>query len=298
MTELPVAEDHSSSEMTDLATSTSTSATADPPVLATASSSWSSPKATSGSPKVTSGSPSAKGFLASEPLLSDPLARASRNLDEEGYREVSGVAVASLVMGLVALSLLFLVRAFHPVAYAVVPLLGCGLAMRGWWLIRTSEGELTGELFAGWGAGLSAFALAAGWGWQAYEYATEVPEGFQRIHYRQLALDQLEGATQQMPQEVLELDQESVFIKGYIYPGDKTAGIREFILCRDKGDCCFGGQPPPWDMIHVTLKKDVPTLNYNLSQFKVFGQFRIQQGQALHDLGAVLYHIDEAEFRQ
>ena len=51
-----------------------------------------------------------------------------------------------------------------------------------------------------------------------------------------------------------ELDGKKVFIKGYMYPSSQMTGIREFVLCRDNGTCCFGGQPRLTDMIRVKLK--------------------------------------------
>ena len=51
--------------------------------------------------------------------------------------------------------------------------------------------------------------------------------------------------------EVAALDGKPIFIKGYMYPTGRQTGITEFVLVKDTGQCCFGGQPKLTDMIVV-----------------------------------------------
>ena len=46
-----------------------------------------------------------------------------------------------------------------------------------------------------------------------------------------------------VPNSAVALNTEKVYIKGYVYAGSETAGIQKFVLCRDAGTCCFGGNP-------------------------------------------------------
>ncbi|HEY1067160.1 MAG TPA: DUF3299 domain-containing protein [Pirellulales bacterium] len=210
------------------------------------------------------------------------------------YRELSGLACVALAVAVVSLASLVLISLFqpYPLAFALLPAIGVGIGLRAWSQIARSEGDLTGAPLAVAGIWLSALALAAGWGTLAFIYATEVPEGFERIHYSQLKLDE-NGAP---PPDIAQLDGKKVFIKGYVYPDKDTFGIKQFILCRDNGDCCFGGRPPLSDMIQVTLTPP-QSLTFHTYQFKVYGTFRFQPSKAmLGELGAVLYHIDDARF--
>ncbi len=61
------------------------------------------------------------------------------------------------------------------------------------------------------------------------------------------------SAGQVVPPSALALEGKKIFIKGYIYPGREKDGIRQFLLVRDQGDCCFGGNPKITDRIQVTL---------------------------------------------
>ena len=92
-----------------------------------------------------------------------------------------------------------------------------------------------------------------GWSWLGFVYATEVPEGYQRIGYGQLQPDP-NHPDEPIPPAAKELDGQKVFIKGYVYPTISQHGIREFLLVRDEGSCCFGGNPKITDRIQVTLR--------------------------------------------
>ena len=92
----------------------------------------------------------------------------------------------------------------------------------------------------------------SGPGWLTYDYLTEVPDGYERISYADLQPDPAQ-AGQVVPPSALELEGKKIFIKGYIYPGREKDGIRQFLLVRDQGDCCFGGNPKITDRIQVTL---------------------------------------------
>jgi hypothetical protein len=133
--------------------------------------------------------------------------------------------------------------------------------------------------------------LSAGWGIAGMIYATEVPEGYQRISYEQLQPDQ-DAPGQIMPPSALELDGKRVFIKGYVFPGAQQRGLKQFVLCRDNGDCCFGGNPKLTDRILVNLA-DPMRLEYSTRLHKLAGTFRIKPARATDGLdGGVLYHLE------
>jgi hypothetical protein len=222
-----------------------------------------------------------------------PSVATSRHGDVTQYREFNGLAAVALGVAVLSVLTLLLYEIFNPIAFAFLPALAVGLGIRAWWTIRSYPLEYTGSSIAFSAIVVALLAMLSGWSLMAYEYATEVPEGFLRIQYSDLKIDPETG---ELPESLLALDGQRVFIKGYMYPGTKTHGIEQFVLCRDNGDCCFGGQPPLTDMIQVTLQ-DTQRINYNIWQQKVWGTFRIAQGRALHDdLGTVLYHLDDASF--
>jgi hypothetical protein len=60
---------------------------------------------------------------------------------------------------------------------------------------------------------------------------------------------------------------------------------------RDKGDCCFGGDPKLTDMILVKLKPPLKA-TFDMRVRKLAGTFKVAPGRALDGLGGVIYHLD------
>ena len=112
--------------------------------------------------------------------------------------------------------------------------------------------ELVGKPLAVLGAVGCAVMLIVGVTKHSYDYATEVPEGYQRISFADLQPDE-EHPELPVPPSALELDGKRVFVKGYFYPDGQEYNIERFVLVPDMGTCCFGGQPKLTDMIEVSL---------------------------------------------
>ena len=168
--------------------------------------------------------------------------------DYEQYRALSTAAVASLIIGLLS------PLAILSWSLAVVPITGVLVSLLAIAKVRRNRSELSGETLARVGLALSLAFGVIGPGWLGYVYATEVPPGYERISYALLQPDETQPG-QIVPPSALDLEGKRVFIKGYVYPGQRTNGIQEFLLVRDQGDCCFGGDPKITDRIHVTLEE-------------------------------------------
>ena len=99
-------------------------------------------------------------------------------------------------------------------------------------------------------------------------------------------------AGQLVPPSALELEGKKIFIKGYVYPGRQKDGIRQFLLVRDQGDCCFGGNPKLTDRIQVTLE-DPLVLSYAPRLHHLGGTFHVEpQDKAIDGaVGGVFYHL-------
>lgn len=205
---------------------------------------------------------------------------------ETAYRALSTAAVACLVLGILS-----------PLAavswvFGVIPALAIGLGMRALWRIRQFPEDYTGLGLARAGLALAAISWPLGWGRLTYEYVTEVPDGFQRISYAELQADP-HKPEELVPPTALALDGKRVFIKGYVYPGAMNHGIKRFLLVRDNGTCCFGGQKPKLnDMIDVTLGGDL-AIDYTTGIRKLAGTFRVAPRQGVDpEVGMVLYQLD------
>ncbi|MBI2824108.1 MAG: DUF4190 domain-containing protein [Planctomycetia bacterium] len=202
----------------------------------------------------------------------------------EQYKALSVLAVTSGALGLLS-SLAFLNWGL-----ALIPVLGVLTGLVALRRIRLRPTELTGSRVAWAGILLSILFLCGGWAYLAYAYVTELPAGYERLSYASLQPD-TEVKGEIYPPDVADWNGKRVFIKGYVYPGKQQSGIKQFVLCRDNGDCCFGGQPKLTDRILVTLKGPL-ALEYSTRLRHVGGTFRFEPANAVDGLGGVIYHLD------
>ncbi len=203
----------------------------------------------------------------------------------EQYRSLSTAAVASLVVGLLS------TLAILDWILIAIPVIGVALSTFAWLKVKRHGDELSGLGLAHAGLILSIVFLICGPAWLTYAYLTELPDGYDRVSYAELQPDPAE-AGQQVPPSALELEGKKIFIKGYIYPGREKDGIQQFLLVRDQGDCCFGGNPKITDRIQVTLT-DPLRLRYQPRLHKVGGVFHVEPQQAAVGgaKGGVFYHL-------
>ena len=209
----------------------------------------------------------------------------------EQYRALSTSAVASLIVGLLSC------LAFLDWTLVAIPVIGVPLSLLSLAKIKRRGNELTGLGLAKTGLALSLLFVVLGPSWLTYQYVTELPEGYQRISYAELQPEAAQ-AGQQVPPSALALEGKKIFLKGYVYPGRRKKGIRRFLLVRDRGECCFGGDPKITDRILVTLE-DPLRLEYQPRLHKLGGTFHVEvQGKAIDNAkGGVFYHL-KADYLQ
>jgi hypothetical protein len=160
-----------------------------------------------------------------------------------------------------------------------VPVLGVILSAIAYRQIRVSGGNLSGGWLALGSLVTQCLMVVAFSTMHVYSYATEVPPGFDRVSFGADISKKgfaVEGGIQKIHPDVKKLVGQKVMIKGYMYPTKAVDGLTSFVLCRDNGDCCFGGQPKTTDMILINMKGD------NHARFRqglvaVAGVFRAEQ---------------------
>ena len=208
---------------------------------------------------------------------------------EDRYRAVSGTAIAAAVAA--ALSPL----AFFDWSLAVVPILGVVLGGLAYRTISRRPDEFTGWPLAIGAIVVSAVSLIAGLVTLSRAYAAELPDGYERLNYG--LLQPLPGDPSDMvPDTARTMDGRNVLLKGYIYPGKQQTGITQFLLVRDQGDCCFGGNPKITDRVLVQLKDPghPKGINFSSRLTKIAGRFVIRPMSAPGMDGGVLYHLEDA----
>jgi hypothetical protein len=207
----------------------------------------------------------------------------------ESYRALSGAAIAAATLAVLS------PLVFFGWWLATVPAIGIVLAAIAIRDISLRPSALTGRRLAIAAACLSTTMLVGGLASLAREYAAELPEGFTRAGYE--LLQPAEGDPPgSIPDSARALDGASVLIKGYVYPGKEQRGIVQFLLVRDQGDCCFGGNPKITDRVLVHLA-DPAGISFTPRLTKVAGRFRVEPAGTDTLAGGVLYHLDEAFIR-
>jgi hypothetical protein len=210
--------------------------------------------------------------------------------DGEGrYRAVAGTAIAAAVLA--ALSPL----AFIDWSLTAVPALGLVLGILAYRTITQRPEAFTGRTLALGSIAVSVAMLVGGLVAHSWAYAAELPPGFERLNYGMLQpLDGDPAGT--VPDTARTMDGRNVLLKGYMYPGKQQRGITQFLLVRDQGDCCFGGNPKITDRVLVQLKDPAhPTgIDFSPRLTKIAGRFVIRPMGAPGLDGGVLYHLEDA----
>lgn len=201
------------------------------------------------------------------------------------YRALSMAAVVTLVFGIVSLAgLVFPVLLW-------IPLVGIGFGVVALRRLSRQRDELTGRRAALTGLVLSVLCFGGGVAIATTIYVTEVPKDYERIGFFELQPDK-RRPNLPVSQRALDLNGKKVFIKGYIYPDDRSSDLKKFVLVPDMGTCCFGGQPKLTDMMEVTLTDPLRT-RFSFRRRKLAGILRVNtELKEISGLTGVYYQLE------
>ena len=205
----------------------------------------------------------------------------------EQYRSVSKASVVCVVFALLS----FLAFLFE--AFVLLPFLSICFGLFALSQIKKYPDELTGSRATKIGMLISAIALVTSVSMYCLIYATEVPEGYQRISF--YTLEPNKRTKLPVAEKAFELDGQKVFVKGYVRPGMKKNRLKKFILVGDFGSCCFGGNPKITDVIAVSLINEDDYVNYGYRLRRIGGEFilhRRPKAVQEKDLPSIVYEIE------
>ncbi len=188
------------------------------------------------------------------------------------YRPIPLLVPISL--GFVFLSLVAAVMA----ELLVIPVVGASLGLIAWRQIRASGGGLSGGALAMVSFCSQTVLTVSFAAMHVYSFATEVPPGFERVNFSADISKKgfsNEGGRLGIHPDVQKLVDQKVMIKGYMYPTKRMEGLTSFVLCRDNGVCCFGGQPNTADMILIQMKGE-QSARFQTGLVAVAGVFRAE----------------------
>lgn len=212
--------------------------------------------------------------------------------EEFTYRPMPVLAPLTLFFGVCSIAGLI------TVAGLAVGFVGLLLGEICLWQIRKSEGELSGRTLTRIGVALAALFVVLGGSYHGFVYATEVPDGYERVSFNWLSKKAItfEDGSLKLDPEVDAIDGKQVYIKGYMYPTGQLNGLTRFLLLKDTGQCCFGGQPKMTDMIVVEFKNGMTVDHREMQLVGVAGTFHAKQVMQSGELTSI-YAIDGTHFR-
>ncbi|MGC4004133.1 MAG: hypothetical protein QM811_13840 [Pirellulales bacterium] len=230
--------------------------------------------------------------VAELPYASPAIERSSVG-DEawENYRPIPIFAVVSLLVSIAGLV------AFFDSFMLSIGVFTLVMAVMAWFSVRKNRDVVRGTAVAGVALALGLVNTLGAGAYHVYDYATEVPEGYVRLSYAKLQPDERDPVAWDL--KIQQLDGTKVFIEGYALAGNQQKGIKTFILCRDKGDCCFGGNPKISERVLIQLTDPVG-IDYTDREQKFIGVFRNKKLSNAVDVsngGDVWYVLEGASKR-
>ena len=217
------------------------------------------------------------------------------------YVPVPVSAIVGLVLSVVGLFGIFALLAVPLAVFGVL------VSLAAWWTIRRSDGAFGGKGVAIAGIVVGLVGSIGGVTRESIAYRNEVPENYERVSFkydisdpgveRGLAPNGQPGIA--VPDDVMELVGKNVFVKGYMYPDpdNRTKNIESFLLVKDLGDCCFGGEPAITDMIGIEFPEDeaLRATFYEQTKVGVGGKFKVREDYAF-GANEPVYAIEATHF--
>ncbi len=172
----------------------------------------------------------------------------------------------------------------------VLALVGIFVSLGAVLQIRAGKDRYSGMNLAVIGGGLSTFFLGLGSYLMYSDYKAELPPGYTRVNFpSEIAEKQFvfEGNQRKIHPEVKPFVDQPIFVKGWMWQ-TASAGS-SFILLKDNGKCCFGGNPAAYDMMLVQMQNG-DEFPYQSGLISVAGVLRAnpdaQTGQAVYIMEA------------
>lgn len=160
-----------------------------------------------------------------------------------GYQVIGTLSVGCFVLGLLS------VLTFLHFALVVVPLASLTLGVLAMRKILHAREVTTGATFTTAGIILAVTFWTAGYGWLIYDFYTRAPAGYVVVDWTDLVAD---GA--RPSKKAFELENQRVFVRGYMRPTRHVSNLRRFSMRRSQAHCkSCSPLTRPTDVMQVEL---------------------------------------------
>jgi hypothetical protein len=201
------------------------------------------------------------------------------------YRSVSVLAVLSIVVGFFSILTAFS-WLFH-----IIPIVAVAMALGAKWRISRRPEALVGNRLATLALVLTFVLWGVGTAGLIYLELKEVPHGYTPLTFEMLAPPN-PGAENPLPPDIEKLEGEKIYLKGHMYPGRQSIGLKSFLLVPTLAHCKFcASQIPLHEIVQVELVGDLTT-DYTSAPTGVGGRLRIDKDVAKGKKFGQLYKIE------
>ena len=189
-----------------------------------------------------------------------------RPQEEDQYRAIGSLSITSFVFGLLSFtSIIF-------GTLLIVPLLGLIFGVLSARKIIAMPTIMGGLKLTVAGMILSfVFGCVGIWS-QYHNYYHATPAGYAKIDFYKIAA----GDSGAIPNEIMALNDQKVFIEGHMYPQKQQDNIEKFALVRTLQSSSFAGTPDPTDMILVEIKTG-QKLDYRAKPIRIGGTLKVRR---------------------
>ncbi|MCL2346939.1 MAG: hypothetical protein FWC50_01630 [Planctomycetaceae bacterium] len=202
-----------------------------------------------------------------------------RPQEKDGYRAIGSLSVTAFVFGILS----FL--AFFSWLLLIFPLLGLIFGGRALQKIIAAPNVMGGLSLTIAGMLLSLFFGGMSLLWHYWSYYNVIPTGYTAVEFTDFAAGRERGT---IPEDILALDGQRVFVTGYMFPTKKQSGFSEFALVRTLNPSTYASATPyPTDMILVRLGRD-QTTSYRTSPLRVGGILHVNRDYSYENLPYII----------
>jgi hypothetical protein len=205
------------------------------------------------------------------------------------YRHIEPMAVVSLTLGAMS----FLPMFGWPMI--PIPIAGAIFGMLALRQITNFPGQRTGRGIAIAGLTLSIALGLLGVGFYVFVVVHGAPIGYTKVTFAEMQPDRDLGEL--LPQDIIDLEDKFIYVKGYMYPGRRSTGIQQFVLVPTQAHCKFCQRAlASTEMIKVTMVSD-QLADYSVHMVGVGGKLKIDPREAHRPFGGMPYQIEADVFR-
>ena len=199
------------------------------------------------------------------------------------YQAINPLSVGSIIVGV------FSALAFFHWGFLFLPLIGILMGIAGLVNLVRVEGARVGVYLSCTGIILSVVLGGGLYSFSVYRYYHMVPPGYHSIDYSMLESD---DPNKPFPDAAFELQDERIFIRGYMYPTRSQTGLRSFVMSRDNGVCPYClPNPKLTDQVFVELTGGREA-TYTTRLIGVGGIFSMKFEDPKKKYGGIVYHIE------